>query len=164
MPEKLIDDWKYAIKKLAYSFDPAHADDLINLGYMVVIDNIEDYDEDRAQLSTFIFNKVKWAMSDWVKQYDRNNKYKDTEVSIDDVVNILREDNPEDLIINRETTGELLKGLDSLTKREQDILRLIYWNGMSYLEVASVLNISESRVGQVHNKSLKKLKKVLTNE
>ena len=73
-------------------------------------------------------------------------------------------DNPEDLIINREKTGELLKGLDSLTKREQDILRLIYWNGMSYLEVASVLNISESRVGQVHNKSLKKLKKVLTNE
>ena len=33
MPEKLIDDWKYAIKKLAYSFDPAHADDLICLLY-----------------------------------------------------------------------------------------------------------------------------------
>lgn len=162
MPEKLMENWKHAIKKIAYSFQSNHTDDLINLGYMIVLSNIDNYNKDKAQLSTFLFNKIKWGMADWVKQYDKN-KFKIDEVPIDDIVTTLREDNPEELIINREKTGELLKSLKNLTSREQEILKLIYWNGMSYLEIASVLNISEARVGQIHNKSLKKLKKVLVD-
>lgn len=57
----------------------------------------------------------------------------------------------------------LLKHVDTLTQKYQDLLRLRYWSGMTFNEIASVLNVKETTAKVWHHRAIKKLKILLKN-
>ena len=53
-----------------------------------------------------------------------------------------------------EYQGFLVEQIKSLTEREQLILSLYYYEGLTFKEIGEVLEISESRVCQIHGKAI----------
>ncbi|EDN2756927.1 RNA polymerase sigma factor FliA, partial [Campylobacter jejuni] len=51
--------------------------------------------------------------------------------------------------------------LDDLKERDQLIIQLYYYEELSLKEISEILQISESRISQIHKKLLKKLRERL---
>jgi RNA polymerase sigma factor for flagellar operon FliA len=71
------------------------------------------------------------------------------------------EGTPETDYESRELTGVMAKAIDSLSEKEKIIISLYYYEGLKAKQIASVLELSESRVSQLHSKALIKLKNIL---
>lgn len=69
---------------------------------------------------------------------------------------------PEKEIIDKLSAEELKKilveELGKLTEREKQVVLLYYYEELTLKEISMVLDVSESRVGQLHQKAIKKLK------
>ena len=52
----------------------------------------------------------------------------------------------------------LKQALESLTENERKVILLYYYEELTLKEISSVLDVSESRVSQLHTKSLSKMK------
>jgi RNA polymerase sigma factor for flagellar operon FliA len=68
---------------------------------------------------------------------------------------------PEEELMNSENIKFLMLALDKLTERERIILNLIYTEELSLKEIAYVIEVSISRISQIHSKALKKLEEYL---
>lgn len=69
------------------------------------------------------------------------------------------ESSPEDFTIYNDTIKELERTIGELNEREQLIINLYYYEGLTYKEIGEILSISESRVSQIHSKSISKMRK-----
>ncbi len=66
--------------------------------------------------------------------------------------------NPEESLLRKDTIKNLKLALDTLNEREQLIVNLYYYEELTYKEIGKVLNISESRISQIHSKAILKIK------
>ncbi len=67
----------------------------------------------------------------------------------------------EDFVDNAFLKDKLAQCLDRLPKRERLIMALYHYQKLTFKEIGAVLDISESRVSQLHMKSLQKLRVML---
>lgn len=68
---------------------------------------------------------------------------------------------PEDAIEKEELSKMLKESLENLTEKERLVILMYYYEEMSLKEVAAVLEVTESRVSQLHTKALQKMRKVM---
>jgi len=68
---------------------------------------------------------------------------------------------PEENISQEELKAKLQEALSGLTEKEQRVILLYYYEEMTLKEISMVLEVSESRVSQLHTKALAKMKKVM---
>lgn len=68
---------------------------------------------------------------------------------------------PEESVDNDEVKKMLMSALDLLTEKEKKVVLLYYYEDLTLKEVAKVLEVSESRISQLHSKALEKMKKHL---
>lgn len=64
----------------------------------------------------------------------------------------------EEKLINKEMKQALGDLIDTLPEKERLVVTLYYYEELTLKEIASVLNVSESRVSQIHSKVIMKLK------
>jgi len=67
-------------------------------------------------------------------------------------------DNPLNKLANDELKSLLLAGLQSLPDRERAILALHYSDGIRFNEIAAAMEVTESRISQLHSRALERLK------
>ncbi|MCT4507972.1 MAG: FliA/WhiG family RNA polymerase sigma factor [Tepidibacter sp.] len=77
------------------------------------------------------------------------------------IKDISTEISPEESLLKKDTIKNLKLALDTLNDREQLIVNLYYYEELTYKEIGKVLNISESRISQIHSKSILKMKSKL---
>ncbi|MCX6151045.1 MAG: sigma-70 family RNA polymerase sigma factor [Ignavibacteriales bacterium] len=65
---------------------------------------------------------------------------------------------PSDILDKNEEKLMLLEALKKLNERDRLLLTLYYYENLNYQEIAEVLNISVSRVSQIHSKVITKLR------
>lgn len=65
---------------------------------------------------------------------------------------------PEDLFLENELKEVLRKTIEKLPEKEKMIITLYYYEELTYKEIGKILNISESRVSQIHSKAISYLK------
>ena len=70
-------------------------------------------------------------------------------------------ENIEKKIEEEEIIEAIKKVLKTLNEKEQLVIQLYYFEELSLKEIAEILEVSESRVSQIHNKVLKKLREKL---
>jgi len=70
-------------------------------------------------------------------------------------------DNVEKNIEEEELIENIKKILKTLSEKEQLIIQLYYFEEFSLKEIAEILEVSESRVSQIHNKVLRKIREQL---
>lgn len=68
------------------------------------------------------------------------------------------ETSPEGNLFDKETKNILKEKIDLLPERERTIISLYYYSELTYKEIAAILGISESRISQLHSKSIIKLR------
>lgn len=70
-------------------------------------------------------------------------------------------DQPEEAIEKEELKKMMVRAIDSLTEKERSVVVLYYYEDMTLKEISLTLEVSESRVSQLHTKALNKMKKIL---
>jgi len=61
----------------------------------------------------------------------------------------------------KEAEDCLAKAIDELAEKEKLVISLYYWEDLTMKEIGKVLDITESRVSQLHSQAVRKLKKKL---
>lgn len=69
-----------------------------------------------------------------------------------------RFESPEERIEKEELTKVLGEALQLLTEKEQKVITLYYYEELTLKEISSILEVSESRVSQLHTRALQKMK------
>ncbi|MBU3126627.1 FliA/WhiG family RNA polymerase sigma factor [Clostridium tagluense] len=68
---------------------------------------------------------------------------------------------PEKVLEEKEQIEYLSLGLDNLKEKDKMVLTLYYYEGLTLKEIGNILNVSESRVCQLHSRALVNLRKAL---
>ncbi|MFU0826593.1 MAG: RNA polymerase sigma factor [Lachnoclostridium sp.] len=72
-------------------------------------------------------------------------------------------DTPEKIVEKQELKEILVKALETLTEKEKKVITLYYYEDLTLKEISSILEVSESRISQLHTKALQKMKQKLGN-
>lgn len=72
-------------------------------------------------------------------------------------------DQPEKIIEKQELKELLVKTLETLTDKEKRVIILYYYEELTLKEISRILDVSESRISQLHTKALQKMKTKLGN-
>lgn len=69
-----------------------------------------------------------------------------------------RFDGPEESVEKEELTKVLGEALELLTEKEKKVVTLYYYEDLTLKEISNILEVSESRVSQLHTRALQKMK------
>ena len=65
---------------------------------------------------------------------------------------------PERIVEQSELKEVLTRTLDTLTEKEKKVIVLYYYEDLTLKEISKIMEVSESRVSQLHTKSFTKAK------
>ena len=68
---------------------------------------------------------------------------------------------PEDILFSNELKEQLKGAIDSLNEKERTVISLYYYEHLRLAEIADIMELSESRVCQIHKRAIDKMKKIL---
>lgn len=72
-------------------------------------------------------------------------------------------DSPEEVLEQGELKEKLKEALEVLTEKEKKVILLYYYEDLTLKEISSILEVSESRISQLHTKGLQKMKTKMGN-
>lgn len=93
--------------------------------------------------------------------YDKKGSGDET-VEIIDTIEDEKSERPEDAIEKKDAKRELEKALSKLPERERMLLVFYYHENMTLKEIGEAINVSESRVCQLHAQAIMKLRNILS--
>ena len=106
-------------------------------------------------------------LSEWQSQLKVTNvvslnEFMETGAEIPNEKNLTSHyEGPEEVLDKKELKEKLMESLDSLTEKEKKVILLYYYEELTLKEISYVLEVSESRVSQLHTKALQKMKEKL---
>ncbi|MGL5417190.1 MAG: FliA/WhiG family RNA polymerase sigma factor [Clostridium sp.] len=83
------------------------------------------------------------------------------------IINIIEDKSvktPEDIYIDFEIKKILKESLNELKEKDRIVLKFYYYDELTLKKIGEILNVSESRVCQIHSRALKNLKVVLNKK
>lgn len=70
-------------------------------------------------------------------------------------------DTPERSYEKKEVKNMLVEAINQLNEKEQRVVALYYFEELTLKEISKIMNVSESRISQIHSKAVLKLQKKL---
>jgi RNA polymerase sigma factor for flagellar operon FliA len=67
-------------------------------------------------------------------------------------------DQPDRIVEKQELKEVLVRTLETLTEKEKKVIVLYYYEELTLKEISRILEVSESRISQLHTKALQKMK------
>jgi RNA polymerase sigma factor for flagellar operon FliA len=84
-------------------------------------------------------------------------------VSIGDSIESPSSLNPDVIVVNEEVRRVIVEAINELPEKEKKILVLYYYEDLTLKDIGRVLQVTESRVSQLHTKAVLHLRSKLTN-
>ncbi|MDJ0383785.1 RNA polymerase sigma factor WhiG [Streptomyces sp. G-G2] len=84
-------------------------------------------------------------------------------LSLMDTLEDTAADNPVEVAEDRELRRLLARAINTLPDREKTVVTLYYYEGLTLAEIGNVLGVTESRVSQIHTKSVLQLRAKLAD-
>ncbi|MFA9456071.1 FliA/WhiG family RNA polymerase sigma factor [Halalkalibacter sp. AB-rgal2] len=106
------------------------------------------------QVMTEYYTASLLSMDERPQDQDRNETYATT---LED----RQTKKPEDKMVEEATKQELAEVVKRLTEKEQLVISLFYFDEMTFTEIGQILNLSTSRISQIHSKALFRLQQVM---
>ncbi len=137
------------------------AEDLHSEVFLKVCAKIDDFDESKSSVSTWVYTITRNTVIDYFRtnratcEIDENIGFMCDSADSTDTAEVFSG------IESKEELEELAKALERLSERERDIIILHYYSGITLKEVGEKLGCSYSTVRLTHNNALMKLKKIL---
>lgn len=85
----------------------------------------------------------------------------DDEMPLMGMIEDRKSPSPEMALEEKEEIEYLMKALDTLNEKDRTVLSLYYYEGLTLKEIGKVLEVSESRVCQLHSRAILHLRKAL---
>lgn len=152
-----------AYYKRVYNFiyyrvnDHYTAEDLTSQIFEKVMLKINTYDESKSPFEVWLFAIARNVVNDYFRSLQSHKFF-----SLDTFKNLIsKKKTPESIVEITETNDELLKALNILNERERNIIALKFGADLKNVEIAKVLDLTESNVGVILFRTMKKLKKEL---
>lgn len=95
--------------------------------------------------------------------YDKKGSSEDS-VEIIDTIADEKFSNPDEELEKKDSKKELENALRRLPERERMLLVLYYHQNMTLKEIGDIINVSESRVCQLHSQAIMKLRNLLSSK
>jgi RNA polymerase sigma factor for flagellar operon FliA len=86
-----------------------------------------------------------------------------SEIPLDEHISRSRFAGPEEELEKDELKKMLMESLELLTEREKKVILFYYYEELNLKEIANILEVSESRISQLHTKALQKMKTKMGN-
>ena len=127
-------------------------EDLVSYGMIGLMDAISKFDPDKGiKFSSYASIRIKGEMIDQIRKarpiskgaMDKLAKYNE---AIDE---------------DKEKVEILAECIEKLKEKDRTILNLYYYEGLTLKEIGKVLEVSESRVCQLHSRAIKNLRVML---
>ncbi len=103
-----------------------------------------------------IYSKVNVANISSLNDILHNNE--DGKTTVADIIEDKKNENPQEALEKKEIKKELLKILKELNEKEKMVISLYYYDEITLKEIGKAMDISESRVSQIHSKAVLKLR------
>lgn len=71
--------------------------------------------------------------------------------------------NPEEEALFAELKKKISKAIENLQEKEKLVITLYYYEDLNYKDISKILNLTESRISQIHTKATKKIKEMLSS-
>lgn len=85
-------------------------------------------------------------------------KNDEDDINLKNIVEDETSPQPEKVIEENEKRAMLVKAIDMLSEKDKTVLNLYYYEKLTLKEIGKILNISESRVSQLHSRALIRLR------
>ncbi len=120
--------------------------------------NIESYQPEKAPFAAWLFALARNAVNDYLRAQMRRRW-----LSLEVVSNWMSSDpQPGEIVAGNETRHQLLVALNQLSHRERDLIALKFAGGLTNRRIATLTGISESNVGVILYRAMRKLRNELT--
>ena len=149
--------YNYICFRINNHFD---AEELASSSFENAIRRFHTYKPEVAPIEAWLISIAKNVVHD----YFRSKKRK-TFIPLDDIMELVSLDRqPEEVVVFDEGNKALIKAMARLKSTERQILSMKFATGLKNHEIAQVMNISDSYVGTIIHRSVKKLKKIMDKE
>ncbi|MBN2075597.1 MAG: sigma-70 family RNA polymerase sigma factor [Dehalococcoidales bacterium] len=134
--------------------DKETAEDLTSDIFRKALDGFKRFDSGKASFSTWIFSIARNTIIDYYRKHAKESKVaRDSEPE-----NSLSPDSPEEKLSRSEETARLHECIAKLNDNEQELISLKFSSGMTNREIARITDFSESNVGTVLCRAIRKLR------
>ena len=123
----------------------AEAEDICSEVFEKVLRKIDDYDQSKAAVGTWIFSITRNTL------IDHYRKTRPTE-ELDE--NLKDDTEPDEGLLNNETLSELAAAMQRLPEQLRDIVVLRYYDGKPLTEIAQMMGLSYGAVKLRHQNAL----------
>ena len=148
--------YKYILYRVG---DHNIAEDLVSEVFEKVIAKYSTYKSEKAKFSTWLFTIANNTLINYYKRSkDQHN------MRLINCGKIESKYRLEDLIIEQELKELLLKAIVNLDERQRNIIAFKFGAGLTNREIAKILNLTESNVGTILYRSLKRLRDILKEQ
>ncbi len=137
------------IKEIEQSTGRSASDDEIAKGLGISDEEYLDWQSQMKITGVVSLNEYMEQGSDVAQDYSRHTTS--------------RFENPEERIEKEELSRVLGEALKLLTEKEQKVITLYYYEELTLKEISNVLEVSESRISQLHTRALQKMKAKMGN-
>lgn len=136
------------------------SEDLTSQVFEKIMVNIETYSKNKSPFEVWVFAISRNVVNDYFRSLKKHKTF-----SLDLIKEFVsKKPTPEDVIETAETNDELLIALRILDEREKSIIALRFGAELKNKEIATILNLTESNVGIILYRTMKKLKTQLEKE
>ena len=159
--KQIIDSYMPLLISMARKFPSFDYDEDIDETRMILVECIPSYDDSKRTFGNFLKNQLRYHYLDKAKgqipqslnEFDQNGS---------PIVDTIYDDfDFESDIIKKDKYKDLYLAMGKLSQKDQEIIRLKYWQDLSNVEIGHILNISAKTVANRHSLSLKMLKDLL---
>ncbi|MCR4621584.1 MAG: sigma-70 family RNA polymerase sigma factor [Clostridiales bacterium] len=130
----------------------AEAEDLCEDVFEKVLRRINDFDETKASVSTWIFTITRNTLIDHFR------KFRPSEEISEEIPSDMSVETP---MLERETLDELADALNRLDQEQRDIIVMLYYDKKPMTEIARLMNLSYGAVKIRHQKALSALRQYM---
>ncbi|HBC32485.1 MAG TPA: RNA polymerase subunit sigma-24 [Clostridiales bacterium] len=157
--EQIFDDYYDKVYAFLYVRvkNTTLAEDLASRTFLKVAEKYNTYDPLKGALSTWIFTIALNQLRSHYRVYQGKKT-----ISLEDIENLYGDTNVEDYILENEIKTDLQGILNDLDERQHNIVTLKYYGELSNKEISKLLNISETNVSTILNRTIKKLKSFMS--
>lgn len=151
--------YNYTYYRISNSYD---AEDITNQIFEKVISRYQTYQLNKGHFEGWLFGIAKNCVNDYLRE-----KKKRAWISFDfeSIVGLnSQQKTPEEEAIIKEDSYQLIKLVNKLSQREKNIIALKYGAQMANVEIAKLMDISETNVGSIVYRIIKKLRMEVEKE
>ncbi|MCM1991842.1 sigma-70 family RNA polymerase sigma factor [Oceanirhabdus seepicola] len=136
------------------------SEDLTSQVFEKIVLKIGTYSQDKSPFEVWLFAIARNTVNDYFRKQKKQKLF-----SLDTIKELVsREKTPEDFVVTAETNDKLLRALRILNSRDRNIIALKFGSNLKNNEIAKILGITESNVGVIIYRTMKKLKKEIERE